>query len=461
MAVELAQLAGVTEPLRVDAAPVDGRPGRANLVVTAGQLLLVWFPAFMLLAPQMSSPAEALAATAPLTIVWFVALRSALSSVPYALGPGVAAAVGGAIGLVAASAVVWWTPGLDVPPLVLLEIAAAVSVLLTAWDLAVRRGAVGCRRILIVGGGPSAETVVEEINGAGGGPFHVLGVVHDEPQSVPDGAPLLGDLAALVDIVEVRKPDIVVLAGPDPAPALDRLLDVARVGFKVVAVPHFVEHAFGRVPLQQLTPAWFMSVLHLRQTPYSRFSKRVFDLVGASLVLAFTAPLLPLIALLVKLTPGPVIYRQVRVGEGGRTFTMLKFRSMRTDAEQPGQPRWAAEQDGRVTPVGRILRGTRLDELPQLWNVLKGDMSLVGPRPERPEFLELLGQAVPFWSRRLLVKPGVTGWAQIRRGYTADCGGTAEKLSYDLWYLRNRNVIVDLAICAKTVSKLLFPADAR
>jgi lipopolysaccharide/colanic/teichoic acid biosynthesis glycosyltransferase len=127
---------------------------------------------------------------------------------------------------------------------------------------------------------------------------------------------------------------------------------------------------------------------------------------------------------------------------------------MRADAEEPGQAAWAAEDDPRVTRVGRVLRKLHVDELPQLWDVLKGDMSVVGPRPERPEFIPMLEEAIPFFTRRLLVKPGITGWAQLRRDYTSDCEGAAEKLSYDLWYLRHRTLTVDLAICAKTVSTL-------
>src|SRR5581483_11194046 len=168
----------------------------------------------------------------------------------------------------------------------------------------------------------------------------------------------------------------------------------------------------------------------------------------------------PLIALLVRRTPGPVIFRQERLGECGRTFTIYKFRTMRVDAEQE-RPMWAEERDPRATPAGRLLRRARLDELPPLWNVLKGDMSIVGPRPERPEFLDSLQEAVPFWTRRHLVKPGITGWAQVRRGYTADTAGTAEKLSYDLWYLRHRSLVTDLAICAKTFATLLSGSGAR
>jgi lipopolysaccharide/colanic/teichoic acid biosynthesis glycosyltransferase len=160
--------------------------------------------------------------------------------------------------------------------------------------------------------------------------------------------------------------------------------------------------------------------------------------------------------LLVRTTPGPVIFRQTRLGEGGRHFTIFKLRTMRVDAEEDGSPRFAQEHDSRVTWIGRFLRRTHLDELPQLWNVLRGEMSVVGPRPERPEFVDLLERSVPFWTRRLLVKPGITGWAQLRCGYAFDSSSAAEKLSYDLWYLRNRNLVVDLAICAKTVSSLLF-----
>jgi lipopolysaccharide/colanic/teichoic acid biosynthesis glycosyltransferase len=199
-----------------------------------------------------------------------------------------------------------------------------------------------------------------------------------------------------------------------------------------------------------------MSMLHLRQKPYTRVAKRAFDLIVSSFGLLLAAPLFPLLVALVRTTPGPVIYRQTRVGEGGRHFMMFKLRTMRVDAEEEGSPQFAQERDSRVTWFGRVLRQTHLDELPQLWNVFKGEMSVVGPRPERPEFVEMLEETVPFWTRRLLVKPGITGWAQLRCGYAFDPASAADKLSYDLWYLRNRDLVVDLAICAKTVSTLLF-----
>ena len=193
-----------------------------------------------------------------------------------------------------------------------------------------------------------------------------------------------------------------------------------------------------------------MCLVDLRQHVYSRRSKRIFDVAAAAAGLVVAAPVLAVIALLVRTTPGPVLFRQTRVGESGRCFTALKIRTMRCDAECDGAA-FTCDNDPRVTQVGRILRRSHLDELPQLWNVLKGDMSMVGPRPERPEFIEMIEEAVPFWSRRLLVKPGLTGWAQILGDYASDCDGMARKLSYDLWYLRHSSALVDLAICLETV----------
>jgi lipopolysaccharide/colanic/teichoic acid biosynthesis glycosyltransferase len=198
-----------------------------------------------------------------------------------------------------------------------------------------------------------------------------------------------------------------------------------------------------------------MSVLHLYQHSYSRTTKRAFDVAVAVTALVVTAPLFPLIALLVKGTHGPIFYRPTRLGEQGRRFKILKFRTMRIDAESGG-PVWAQQGDPRTTQVGRLLRKTRLDEIPQLINVLRGEMSIVGPRPERPEFLDLLEETVPFWSRRHLLRPGITGWAQLRAGYAADAVATEEKLSFDLWYLRHQSLTVDLLICARTLPSLLL-----
>jgi lipopolysaccharide/colanic/teichoic acid biosynthesis glycosyltransferase len=166
------------------------------------------------------------------------------------------------------------------------------------------------------------------------------------------------------------------------------------------------------------------------------------------------APVLAVLALVSKVSPGPVLYRQVRAGEGGAQFTIYKFRTMECDAERDG-PAFSGNDDARVCRIGAFMRETHLDELPQLWNVLKGEMSIVGPRPERPEFIAMLETTVPFWNRRLLVKPGITGWAQVQCGYQSDCEGMARKLSYDLWYLRHRNLLVDLGVCLATFVHVL------
>jgi lipopolysaccharide/colanic/teichoic acid biosynthesis glycosyltransferase len=198
-----------------------------------------------------------------------------------------------------------------------------------------------------------------------------------------------------------------------------------------------------------------MSVVIGRPVRREPWLKRPFDLVIATIGMIVLSPLFGAIAAAIKLdSSGPVMYRATRSGRHGRPFTMYKFRTMQERREVHG-PKITTHADRRITRVGRLLRPSRLDELPQLWNVLRGEMSIVGPRPERPEVASSLEAAVPFWSRRLLVKPGVTGWAQVSCGYVADCDGMADKLAYDLWYLRNQSVLVDLAICIRTVGQQL------
>ncbi len=426
--------------------------GNVRWLVLGGRIVLVWLPIYALVAKAV--PVLPAAATASaVTGVWLLALRAAFSTY-FTLGPAVASAVGTITGLVAVSALDVWAPGVNFGAVRLAETAIAVFILSATWEHVVRN--IVKRRVLVIGTGGCASDVVAELEGHGRTPFTVVGVVA-EPTDPRAAEPNRLALEELSRILEAQRPDIVILADDRASAwAVEPLLDLAPMGFSVVGVSHFFEHALGRVPLRHLSPAWFMSMVHLRQKPYTRPAKRTFDLVVALPALLLIAPLLPLLAALVRATPGPIIYRQTRLGEGGRRYTMYKFRTMRADAEESGRPLFAQERDTRVTRIGRVLRQTHLDEVPQLCNVLKGDMSIVGPRPERPEFVEMLEQTVPFWTRRLLVKPGITGWAQLRSGYAYDTESAADKLSYDLWYLRNRNVVVDLAICAKTVSTLLF-----
>jgi exopolysaccharide biosynthesis polyprenyl glycosylphosphotransferase len=428
--------------------------GEARWVTAAGRAALVFVPCYSLMGYRFGPSSVALAGASLLTLVWLIGLRSAFAAVHFTLGAPVRCAVGTLTGMVGVSAVALWVPGLGMSTATIVALAVSVFTLTTLWESVAQR-VVGKRRVLVIGTSVCADAVADAISFEGHAPFTVVGAVDDESADTAR----LGSVAELERVIEEQRPDLIVLTDGDSSnQALDRLLASPSSGIKVVGHAHFFDHAFGRIPLEDLTPTWFMSIFHLWQRPYTRFAKRTFDIVCASLVLVLAAPLMLVIAALVRLTPGPVVYRQTRVGEGGKHFTMYKFRTMRADAEEPGRPAYAARDDPRVTGIGRLLRRTHLDELPQLWDVLKGDMSIVGPRPERPEFIPMLEEAVPFFTRRLLVKPGITGWAQLRRDYASDTQGAADKLSYDLWYLRHRNLTVDLAICAKTFSTLFLRA---
>lgn len=428
------------------------KTGRAKWFVAGGRAALVWAPCYALTSQRFEVTATALAASLLLAAVWLIGLRSAFAAVHPTLGIPVRCAVGTATGLVGVSAVALWVPGLGMSVTTLLALAASVFALATLWEGLVQR-LIGKRRVLVVGPPQAADAVAEAVAFDGSARFTVVGSVDDGPECPRR----LGTVASLSRIVDAHRPDLIVLGdGEGSSHAIDRLLATSTHGFKVVGLPHFFDYAFGRVPIEELTPSWFMSILHVWQRTYGRLAKRTFDVLCASIGLLLAAPLMVVIAGLVRLTPGPIIYRQTRVGEGGRPFPLYKFRTMREDAEEPGRPSFTQVNDPRVTRLGRLLRKTHLDELPQLWVVLKGDMSVVGPRPERPEFIPMLEEAVPFFTRRQLVKPGITGWAQLRRDYASDTEGAKDKLSYDLWYIRHRNVIVDLAICARTFSSLFL-----
>lgn len=234
------------------------------------------------------------------------------------------------------------------------------------------------------------------------------------------------------------------------------LLQVKASGLRVIDFAGFWERETGRIDLQSLHPAWLLFGPQFSRSATFLFCKRLIDVLLASAMLALTAWLFAVVAVLVKTTsPGPAIYRQERVGLNGARFTLLKFRSMSVDAERASGPMWARPDDPRITPVGSFLRKTRLDELPQLWNILRGDMSLVGPRPERVHFVEILSRSLPFYGLRHAVKPGLTGWAQVNNGYAASVDENAEKLSYDLFYIRHSGIIFDLFILARTLRVVL------
>ncbi|MBK5920170.1 hypothetical protein CCR80_03840 [Rhodothalassium salexigens] len=243
---------------------------------------------------------------------------------------------------------------------------------------------------------------------------------------------------------------------------LEKLIDARLNGAKVTEYQSFCEQAEGHIDLKALRPSWFFESAGFRSGALHQVMKRSIDIGLSLILLVFTLPLLILTAIAVKLdSPGAVFYTQERVGLGGRPFTLIKFRSMRNDAEQSNAPQWARKQDARVTRVGRVIRKTRIDEIPQIFNVLRGDMSFVGPRPERPFFVTQLAQQIPFYQERHRVRPGITGWAQLNYPYGASEEDARKKLEYDLYYIKHFSIIFDLSIALQTVRVILWADGAR
>jgi exopolysaccharide biosynthesis polyprenyl glycosylphosphotransferase len=319
--------------------------------------------------------------------------------------------------------------------------------------------------VIVFGANDQAFDLIRELEEERGPhtQFACAGVIGKPPgPSAVPGVRVLGPKRDVVEIVRRERPELIVCSTPrQRAHIVDRLLDAGVTSVRVVDGPEFYELAFERVASAHLRPSWFTSVLNNEPKHHRARAKRLFDFTFAAVALVLAAPLLLGIAVVVRLSaPGPVLYRQVRSGEGGRLFVMLKFRTMVHDAET-GVAVWASENDPRVTSAGRILRKTRLDELPQFWNVLRGEMSIVGPRPERPEYHELLRTEIPYWTRRHLIKPGITGWAQIHLAYADDISGAASKLAYDLYYLKYRTLVLDFVILFRTVGVVLTGSGAR
>ena len=275
---------------------------------------------------------------------------------------------------------------------------------------------------------------------------------------------ILSPNTSLTDIVMEQQVDEIVVAlaerrgGSMP---LRELLDCKLQGVRVVDMATHFEKTLGQIRLDSVSAGWLIFGEGFSQGLLRTVVKRLFDLVCAAILIIVASPIILLTGILILLeSRGPILYLQERVGLNGRLFNVVKFRSMRTDAEQDGQPRWATAQDDRVTRVGRILRKLRIDELPQLFSVLNGDMSLVGPRPERPYFVDKLTHEIPYFAVRQSVKPGVTGWAQVRYHYGSSVEDSAEKLQYDLYYVKNHTLFLDLVILFETVGVVLTAKGA-
>jgi len=318
-------------------------------------------------------------------------------------------------------------------------------------------------RALVLGTGLSAQKVARAMLKQSPTGYRVLGFLTEYPEEVGRSLvnpSVVGTLDQLPRLVDELGPSLIVVAQEDRRRRLpvNALLKCRLAGVKVVEAASLFESLSGQIALSDLRPSWLIFSSGFDKPRLLRSVKRTGEVVlaGASLLLA--APVLALVALAVALNSrGPVLYRQKRVGEGGREFALLKFRTMRQDAEAESGPVWAtAGQDPRVTLVGRLLRKIRLDELPQLWNVLRGDMSFVGPRPERPHFVEKLRRVIPYYDERHTVRPGITGWAQVKFPYGSTLEDAEEKLQYDLYYVKHMSLLFDLAIVLETAKVMIL-----
>ncbi len=321
------------------------------------------------------------------------------------------------------------------------------------------------RRLLVLGAGKRAQRI-KELEAKPGSGFLVVGYIamNENKRVIPeainrDAIYNLGDFVVKMGASEV----VLAIEERRNAIPLDDLLRIKTTGVHVNEISSFLERETGRVDLDSVNPSWLIfSDGFSSGRRLSGIAKRLFDILASSALLLFTAPIIFLFAILVKLeSRGPAFYRQVRVGLFGQPYSVVKLRSMRSDAEVEGKAVWATKDDDRITLVGKFIRKVRIDELPQTWNVLKGEMSFVGPRPERPEFVADLETQLSYYAERHMVKPGITGWAQINFPYGASIEDSRHKLEYDLYYAKNYTPFLDILILLQTIRVVLWPDGAR
>jgi sugar transferase (PEP-CTERM system associated) len=324
------------------------------------------------------------------------------------------------------------------------------------------------RRVLVLGTGVTAFSIEELLRTGPSVGFVVVGYVPlPGDHTLVASESLMTQDRPLLETAIAREIDEIVVAADDrrrKLPGAD-LVDCKMSGVEILDVLTFFEKELALVKIDLLHPSWiFLSTNGFRMGISGIYGKRLFDMSLAILILAVAAPIMALVALASLLESNgrdPILYHQVRIGRNGKPFLLHKFRSMRTDAEADGVARWASKNDARITRLGAFLRRTRLDELPQIFNVLMGQMSLVGPRPERPEFVEKLAASIPYYSERHRIKPGITGWAQLLYQYGSDEDGAKRKLEYDLYYVKHAGIVLDLVILLQTVEVVIFCKGAR
>jgi exopolysaccharide biosynthesis polyprenyl glycosylphosphotransferase len=319
------------------------------------------------------------------------------------------------------------------------------------------------RRMLIVGAGRSGQTLLQVYKKLKPAPFRLIGFIDDNPQKIHslfDGYRVLCGSDRLLEVIEEQNiSDLVIaISGEMRGATFKTLLDAQERGVTITRMPQMYEELVGRVPVLHLESDWvirsFVDDLHI--DGFYELGKRLLDIIGGLVGVIAYALLFPVVAAAIVIESGfPILYSQKRLGRGGREFTIYKFRTMRQDAESDGVARFSEANDPRVTRIGNFLRRTRLDEFPQFVNVLNGEMSLVGPRAERPEWVAHFERRIPFYRARLLAKPGLTGWAQVNFGYVATDEDTVVKLEYDLYYIKHRSFMMDVVIVLRTVGTML------
>jgi sugar transferase (PEP-CTERM system associated) len=316
-------------------------------------------------------------------------------------------------------------------------------------------------RVLVLGTG-HVGGLIASLEATSARPIQIIGFLDDAPGAadmIPDSHLLLGKIQDLDNLVEETRPDIIVVAQIDRRGCFPTksLLECRLRGIRVEDWPTFYEKATGKILVTAVRPSWLIFSDGFVKTPRTELIKRFVDVTLSLGLLVLALPVMILTAIVIKLeSAGPILYRQPRLGRSGCVFILNKFRSMRQDAEKDTGPVWSVHQDPRITRVGSILRRTRLDELPQLFNVLVGHMSFIGPRPERPEFVAELQKQIPYYMERLAVKPGITGWAQVKYQYGSTVEDSVQKLQYDLYYIKNLSLFLDLLIVLNTVQVVLF-----
>jgi sugar transferase (PEP-CTERM system associated) len=322
-------------------------------------------------------------------------------------------------------------------------------------------------QLMILGSGELGRAILAEISDRKDSGYRIAAIVDNpgaEPGPAFDGVPVLARFDRVYEEAVTRSVRQIVVAlderrGKLP---LTELLRCKMAGITVADGISFYEQLTGKILVEKLRPSWLVFSEGFKKSRTTRLTKRLFGVVLSVLGLLITLPLLLLAAVSIKLdSRGPILYSQERCGRDGKPFRLYKFRSMRCDAEKDCGAIWAQQNDPRVTRVGKILRKLRIDELPQMWNVLKGDMSFVGPRPERPEFVRELSEIIPFYTERHNVKPGITGWAQICYPYGATMEDARKKLEYDLFYIKNMNLFFDLAVIFQTIKIVLLRKGSR